>query len=252
MDRESADEWIDDPRTPEADVCQTLRDQAWVNRWLGGAAAVLSHARPVLKNCSSNPIRVLDLGCGGGDISRHLADEARRLGRDVEIVDLDRSESVLGYARRACKDYDEIRFVHADALAPPLASASFDLVILATFLHHLRPDEAVIVLRTAGELSRGTVIAADLVRSRVAGGAFAILAHLLGLHPVSRHDGAISVRRAYTPRELAALARRAGIDESNVYRHPFYRLALVYEQLSTRDAWMPSDTAPVAASTQRQ
>jgi hypothetical protein len=32
----------------------------------------------------------------------------------------------------------------------------------------------------------------------------------LRLHPVSRHDGPVSVRRAYSPGELAALAAQAG------------------------------------------
>jgi SAM-dependent methyltransferase len=236
MPRQDAEEWIDHPDTAPHDICETLRDQAWVNRWLGGANAVLSHARPVLRTCSANPIRVLDLACGGADISRWIADETRRLGKNVDIIALDRSESVLQYARGACSNYREISFVRADALAPPLASAGFDLVILATCLHHLQPGEAVSLLRIANELSRGTVVAADLVRSPLASGAFEVLARLFRFRPVSIHDGAISVRRSYTPPELATLARKAGLDNFSLYRHPFYRMALVYQQRSDSHA----------------
>ena len=42
----------------------------------------------------------------------------------------------------------------------------------------------------------------------------------MGCHRVSRHDGPLSVRRAYSPEELRALAERAGIDRLRIVRHP--------------------------------
>jgi ubiquinone/menaquinone biosynthesis C-methylase UbiE len=228
-ERVDAGEWIDGAEISPECVRDTLRDQAWINRWLGGADAVLSHALPVLRKCASAPVRVLDLACGGADISRRLVDEARRSGRAVEVMALDRSAPVLACARHACRDYPETCLVQGDALLPPFEEKAFDLVMLTTFLHHLQPEEVVAALRAARAMSRGAVIAVDLVRSPVALAAFSLLAPMAGFHPVSRHDGAVSLRRSYTPEELAGLARRAGYDSFKIHRHRFYRMALVYE-----------------------
>ena len=43
---------------------------------------------------------------------------------------------------------------------------------------------------------------------------------VLAMHPVSRHDGPLSVRRAYAPAELAELFRTAGLRGVSVRRYP--------------------------------
>lgn len=226
--RLNGQELIDAPDLPADCVQDTLRDQAWVSRWLGGANAVVAHALPALKACASARVRVLDVACGGADISRRLVDVARRLGKPVEVIALDRSALVVEYARQRCGDYPEISVVQGDALLPPFSGSAFDLVLLTTFLHHLDPSGVVAALGVARDLSRGLVIAVDLVRSPLALTGFGFVARLAGFNAVSRHDGAVSLRRSYTPAELASLARSAGIENPALYRHRFYRMALVY------------------------
>lgn len=242
-ERVDAEEWIDEADTPRDCIHHTLRDQAWINRWLGGTHAVLPHALPVLRTSPSDPIRVLDLACGGADLSRRLVDEARRLGRNVAVCALDRSDRVARCAEEACAGYPEISLVQGDALLPPLGPNTFDLVVLTTFLHHLQPAEVVAVLRTARDLSRDAVIAVDLVRSPAASLGFTLLARFARFHPVSRHDGAVSVRRSYTLPELAALARRADLDGFRTYQHRFYRMTLVHR---LGEALSPATTERVA------
>jgi hypothetical protein len=43
---------------------------------------------------------------------------------------------------------------------------------------------------------------------------------LLRLHPISRHDGPLSVRRAYSAGEVARLAEKAGV-RARVRRYPW-------------------------------
>ena len=97
----------------------------------------------------------------------------------------------------------------------------------AGFLHHLAPERVVAFLRQARLLSRGWLIAADVMRSTFAYQSFRLLAVLAGLHRVTRHDGAVSLRRGYTPAELAQLATAAGLSRWSVHRHPFCRMSLV-------------------------
>lgn len=225
--RTDAEEIIDRPDTPPEVIRATLRDQALVNRVLGGAEATLAHAVPAMMECDRMPVRVLDSACGGADISRALVDEARRHNRPVQVVAMDINEHALAFAREMSQNYPEISFVQGDSLNPPFAAHSFDLVIVSTFLHHLGPADVGKALRAADEVCAGAMVAADLVRSPLAYLGIRLFARLSGFHAVSAHDGAVSVCRAYVPSELIEIARDAGLRGCSVHRHRFYRMALV-------------------------
>ncbi|MHB9130174.1 MAG: methyltransferase domain-containing protein [Armatimonadota bacterium] len=228
-ERVDAREWVDDPEISLEDTRETLRDQAVINRWLNGAHATLAHAMPLLRTCQSDPVRILDAACGGADLSRRLVDHARRLGKRVEVTALDVSKQVIACAQDMCRNYPEIAFINANALHPPFQPGEFDIVILPTFIHHLNPQQVVSLLRVAHDISRGSVIVADLVRSPLAYLGFTLFARLMRFNQVTLHDGQVSVRRAYTPPELAEFARSAGLENWKIYGHLLYRMALVYE-----------------------
>jgi len=221
-------EWVDDPQITEEDTRDTLVDQAAINRWIGGAHATLAHALPLLRACASDPICVLDAACGGADLSRRLVNEAHRLKKPIEVTALDVSGKVIDRARRMCSGYPEIILIKANAFALPFRRRSFDIVIASTFIHHLPPEQVVSMLMVLREVSRGYVVVADLVRSPLAFLGFWCFARLARFSPVTIHDGQVSVRRAYTPAELAVFAQQAGLDDWRLHRHPFYRMALIY------------------------
>ena len=184
-------------------MAATLRDQALINRWLGGSAAALAHALPLLRECASDPLRVLDVGCGGGDVARALAD-ALPGGREVAVAQLDANRRVLDVAIAAGRE--ETSFVHADARRLPFRAGSFDLVLLTSLLHHLSDKDAARCLAGAREVCRGAIVATDVVRSEAAALAFAAMARAARMHPATRHDGCVSLRHAWSPEELVAIA----------------------------------------------
>ena len=81
--------------------------------------------------------RVLDIGCGGGFLSNHLAS----LGH--EVTGLDASSDALEVAAR----HDvggSVRYQEGDALRLPFADASFEVVCAMDFLEHVTDHERVI------------------------------------------------------------------------------------------------------------
>ena len=68
----------------------------------------------------------------------------------------------------------------------------------------------------------------DLIRSRPAYWLVWLATRLWARSRMSRHDGPLSVLRAYTPAELLALARQAGVAGIRIIRYPWlFRLAAV-------------------------
>lgn len=78
----------------------------------------------------SRLIRVLDVGCGEGFITRRLAD----VSDVVEIVGVDRSREAVAFARKINPDID---FREGDIYALDFPVNSFDLVICSEVLEHL-------------------------------------------------------------------------------------------------------------------
>ena len=89
------------------------------------------------------------------------------------------------------------------------ADASVDIVTCSQVLHHFDGEQAERLLRECTRVARRAVIVADLRRNWLAVAGLWAGSFLLRFHPVSRHDGMLSVLRGYTDGELRALVHRA-------------------------------------------
>ncbi len=226
-ERIDAAEWFDDARLTPALVARYLHDLEKVNRYLLGARSVLVHLAPLLSDGRSDPLRVVDLGCGGGEVLRALARQARKHHRPFLGIGLDINPLVVAYARSQARQLPELSWIRADAFAMPFAPGSMDAVISTTMVHHLDPGQVVDLLQRARAVARGWLVISDLIRSYPALTAFRVFSRLAGFHEGSRHDGVVSVCRAYRPQELEGLAATAGLKNWRLYRHAFDRMTLV-------------------------
>lgn len=91
-------------------------------------------------NCTKNIRRVLDIGCGAGNNTIRLRQVA---GHDFDVDLLDLSAPMLERAAHRVREVNcgAIRTVQADFRTAGLADASYDVIIAAAVLHHLRDDD---------------------------------------------------------------------------------------------------------------
>jgi ubiquinone/menaquinone biosynthesis C-methylase UbiE len=174
-------------------------------------------------------LRVLDVATGGADLPREVARVLRGRGVRAIILAIDFNPITLACARERSRAVPELRFARGDARRLPLRTASVDVVLGSLVLHHFGEEEAVVVLREMARVARRALIINDLRRSPTA----LLLIWLITRfcrNRMTRYDGPLSVRRAFTPAELRRLAAAAGLDGARVMRQPFYRQALVYER----------------------
>ncbi|MBX6362491.1 MAG: methyltransferase domain-containing protein [Gemmatimonadetes bacterium] len=220
-----AEERLDEPRHDAATLERSLAHVAAVNRWLGGWRALRGHLGALLP--ATRPARVLDIGTGSADGPAMLARWARSTGRALHIVATDVHPQMLEVARRRTGAFPEIRVQAADALALPFPDRSFDAALLTLTLHHLEGDDQLRVLREMARVATWVVVG-ELDRSWLNYIGAKLLAWTLWRrNPITRHDGPLSVLRAYTAAELLELARAAGLVRPRVSHHPFQRLVLV-------------------------
>lgn len=213
-------ELMDDPALDEGEHMRALGALARINA-LSRTAAQLAGAvvgivgRDRLRP-GGPPVRIVDVACGGGDVTLALA---RRLGRrgavemlgvDVSTRAVDRSRSLAD--RAGC----DVRFAVRDVIrdgCPPC-----DVAVSSLFLHHLDDAEARDLLTAMRHAAVHGVAVSDLVRSRVGLALAAVGTSVLASSRVARVDGPLSVRAARTPAEYAVLCTAAGLTGAHIRR----------------------------------
>lgn len=203
------------------ELAASLADIDRLNSWFGGYALSLRAIRRLAAEVPrARPLRVIDVGGGTAAFAVRVVLWARRSGRDIRVVVIDRDPTSLRLARAAVAAYPEILLVCADASALPCRERAVDIVTSALTLHHLEPAQAAAGLREMTAAARIGVVVNDLLRRRLSLGLVWLVTRLLGCHPISRHDGPLSVRRSYSRDELRALAEKAGARRLTIREYP--------------------------------
>jgi len=211
-----------DGLVPQADRDASLADIDRLSAWFGGHALTIGAIRRLLRTAPARPGRpvVVDVGGGRGDLARRLARAARRRGQRIRIVILDRDLEGLALAAPVCGLYPEIMRVCADAGALPFRDEGVDVAVSSLVLHHLSPAAAVSNLEAMRTAAQCGVVVNDLLRTRFSWLLVVLATRLFARHAISRHDGPLSVRRAYAPDELRALCAKAGWGHVRIRRFP--------------------------------
>jgi ubiquinone/menaquinone biosynthesis C-methylase UbiE len=201
-------ELMDDLSRPRGEFDEAYRDLARVNRWLGGV-------RAIERFLPAGNLLILDVAAGACDVGESISSPERR------VVVLDRNPEGLKLAKRSSA-------VTADALEMPFPNGTFDIVMASLFFHHLSDEDCVRVLKSMWRIARRLVVVNDLHRHPIAYFSIRTLA-AFSRSVMFRHDAPVSVLRAFTAKELLAIARHAGI-AARVHRSFPYRLVLVADK----------------------
>lgn len=199
--RQRGVEMLDDPAVDPALAERSLRDVALANRLFGGRHAILREVRTVLQGVPpGTDVQLLDVGTGLGDIPRATVQLARTLAIPLRTVGLELTPRLASVASTTCT-----HAVAADATRLPFANRSIDIVTCSQVLHHFEAAEATQLLQECVRVASRAVIIGDLRRSWLAVAGLWTSSFALGFHPVSRHDGVVSILRGFTEQDLQQL-----------------------------------------------
>lgn len=208
-------EVLDDPISTET-LAPILSDLARFNGIMQGHRPVLQWLDRATRSLPPDqPLVILDIGCGYGDLLRAIWVWAKRRGRVIRLIGIDLSTQVIEVAR-SVTPHDQAIDYHATDIFDFRASEPIDFAVTSLVTHHL-PDAMIErFLRLMEENARRGWVIYDLQRSVVPFYFIALAGLLLRLHPVVVYDGRISVARSLTKTEWNARLRAAGIPRETV------------------------------------
>jgi SAM-dependent methyltransferase len=159
---------------------------------------------------SEQSLSVLDVGCGGGDMLRRIWRWARKRHFDLELIGIDLNPWSKESAEHVTPKDAPIRFETANVFSLD-PSRRADFIVSSLFAHHLTDGELIRFIRWMDcHATRGWFIN-DLHRNPVPYLFIKYAGRLLISDRMNRHDGPVSVARAFTASEWRHLLEEAGI-----------------------------------------
>jgi 2-polyprenyl-3-methyl-5-hydroxy-6-metoxy-1,4-benzoquinol methylase len=156
---------------------------------------------------------LVDVGFGHGDMLRAIAQWAQRHGKTARLVGVDLNPRSAPVAHAATDPALGIDYRTGDAAALDFRP---DFIVSSLVAHHMGNAELIGFLRwMEATAARGWFIN-DLHRHRLAWAGFRLLATVLCWHPIVRHDGALSVRRAFVRADWERLLTAANLAQPPV------------------------------------
>ena len=199
-----------DPEEAEKNLADLVR----INTKFGGHSTIRK-----LVGAAAKPLEqftLLDVGAASGDTARVIA-------------------QAFPNASITCADYNAVNIsaapkpkLLADAFRLPFPARTFDFVLCSLFLHHFEDSAVVELLKGMYSVAKKAILVCDLERHVLPYLFLPATRPFFRWQRITLHDGPISVRAAFRRRELAELAKQAGIAEvrTRSYR-PAFRITLV-------------------------
>jgi len=208
-------EWMDEPCTYE-DWRACIKDLAQVNR------ITLAH-RPTLQwlnrlvaaSPAQQTLRILDVGCGGGDMLQAIAEWAKRRKLSVSLTGIDLNPFAARAANELISKAYGIQWITGDAYsyAP---SEGIDVVLSSLFTHHLPESEIIHFLSWTESITQTGWFINDLHRSQITPTLFRALATTARWHHFVRHDGPVSIRRGFHKEDWQSMCAKASINLNDI------------------------------------
>jgi SAM-dependent methyltransferase len=180
-----------------------------INRWLLGYRPTLAWLKHLPAGLS-DPVHIVDVGSGGGDLLRRIAVWARRRGIAVRLTGIDLNPFAARAAAESTPKEFEIKWIAGDALEYR-PEQPVDIVVSSLMAHHLEDDEVVALLRWMEATAQVGWFINDLERSAWSCRLFRWVESIAGWHRFVRHDGPVSFRRAFREEDWVQLLTAADV-----------------------------------------
>lgn len=209
--RSAMTELIDEPGIPFADWAVCLRELNTINTWLGGHAITLQGVQKLLYH-SSTPVRIAEIGCGGGDnlLAIHRWNSRGTYG--ITYTGIDLNKACIEFAEQQCASLPGKIFINSDYRLVKFESNEKPSIIFnSLFCHHFSNEQLVEMLIWMKNNATIGFFINDLQRHPLAYYSIKWLTALFARSYLVKHDAPVSVIRGFSRQEWRQLLKQAGI-----------------------------------------
>jgi 2-polyprenyl-3-methyl-5-hydroxy-6-metoxy-1,4-benzoquinol methylase len=185
-----------------------------INRLLLGYRPTLAWLKRV-PHRSREPLHIVDVGSGGGDLLRQIARWARRRGIAVELTGIDLNPFAARAATESTPKEFKITWVTGNALGYR-PQKPVDIVVSSLTAHHLEDCEIVALLRWMETTAQVGWFINDLERSEQSCRMIAWADRIMRWHRFVRYDAPVSIRRAFRKDDWERLLAAAEVPRETV------------------------------------
>ncbi|HUR10784.1 MAG TPA: methyltransferase domain-containing protein [Flavitalea sp.] len=205
-------EIIDNPDLPFIEISRNMKELRTINSLLGGHRLNIQALKIILADFSGekkHPLKICEIGCGGGDNLKVLAKWCKDQNIPAEFTGIDINSNCIRYAREFChgqtfefiiSDYREVDF-----------STQPDVIFSSLFCHHFKDEALVEMFHWMYENCCIGYFINDLHRHRLAYYSIRILTQIFSKSRLVKNDGPLSVLRGFIRNEFIQLLKNAGI-----------------------------------------
>ncbi len=225
--RSYEEELMDDLESGGQIIDQTLKELETINRLLGGNQVTTNGLSQLIRD-NQNEVTIADLGCGGGDILKLVAEWATKKNLKVKMIGYDANPNIIEFAKDNCKAFENIHFEVRDIFSDEFKTQQFDIILCTLFTHHFQDDSLVDIFKQFKKQAKLGVIINDLHRHWFAYHSIKLLTKLFSKSEMVQYDGPLSVLRAFKKHDLELLMDKAEIKEYKLRWMWAFRWQLIF------------------------
>ena len=215
--RSNQKELMDDLAFSGEVLTQTLQELDTINKLLGGNHVTLSGIKKLVKEKTHDePLKIADLGCGGGNMLVHIAKMLRQLGIPASLYGVDANPNIVAYAKANTQQYPEINYLTHNIFEEQFQTLEFDIVTCTLFTHHFTNEELSQLFGQMHRQSRLGLVINDLQRHWFAYWSIKLLTQWFSRSAMVKNDAPISVARSFHKRELQSLLQQSGVQRYRI------------------------------------
>ncbi|WP_405224372.1 methyltransferase domain-containing protein [Dokdonia sp. Asnod1-B02] len=215
--RSTTPELMDDPSLPEVDLHLALKDLATVNKYLGGNHITITALEDLI---SAHPEKkkwnVLDVGCGDGEVLRHIAKHFKNSAIDISFYGVDINDKSIDSAREKSKDFDNLTFSRQNILTIDETTFECDVIICTLTMHHFSDEQLLVFMEKFKKLASIGIIVNDLQRSKIAYRLFQLFSGIFMKSKIAKYDGRVSIARSFRRKELETYSKQLALDDYSI------------------------------------